>query len=347
MTLSSLDSLSAGSRKFPRRRQLPPIRTGQQAVATEPAAPTRRDLLRSAAATVGLAALPWPGASPARAAGGGFQPKFAICNETFGDWPFERAYALAAECGYQGIEIAPFTIANDVRQVSAARRRELRRQVEQSGLTMVGLHWLLARTTGFHLTSPDRDVRRRTAQYLGALAEFCAELGGDLLVFGSPQQRNLAEGVTFERGLQHAAQVLQESMPVMEKTNVRIAMEPLAPGTTNFLRTAAEAMQLVQRVASPRCQLILDCNAMKGETAPRVDLIREYHSHLIHFHANDPNSQGPGFGELDFVPILQALRDIDYSHWISVEVFDYQPGAERLARESIAYMQKCLAATRG
>lgn len=306
---------------------------------------TRRGLLKKAAVAVGLGAIDADGWRATMAADSGFQPKFAICNETFGDWPPARAFDFAAQCGYQGIEIAPFTIASDVRNVSGKKRREIRRQAESAGLTVVGLHWLLARTTGFHLTSPDRQTRHRTAGYLGALAEFCADLGGDLLIFGSPKQRNLLPGVSRQLGTQYAAEVIHETMPVLEKTDVRLAMEPLSPGTTNFLRTAAEAVELVNMVNSPRCRLILDCNAMEAETASRADLIREFRSYLIHFHANDPNSQGPGFGDLDFVPIFQALRQTDYSGWISVEVFDYDPGPERLARESIRYLKRCLEAT--
>ncbi len=272
-----------------------------------------------------------------------FQGKFAICNETFRDWPFDRAFALAAECGYQGIEIAPFTISNDVREISSRRRKEIRRIAETNRLKIAGLHWLLAKTKGFHLTSPDGEVRRRTAGYLGDLARFCADLGGDLLIFGSPQQRNLASGVSREQGLQHAAEVLREALPVLERAGVKIALEPLSPRTTNFLQTAAEAVELIRLVDSSSCRLILDCNAMSSESKSIPDLLRKHRSYLVHFHANDPNSQGPGFGKLDFVPIFQALREIEYGGWISVEVFDYQPGPERLARESISYMKKCLA----
>jgi sugar phosphate isomerase/epimerase len=86
--------------------------------------------------------------------------KFAICNETFQDWPFEKAFAYAAELGYEGIEFAPFTMHTDAYQITAARRAEVRRQVEESGLATVGLHWLLAKTTGLYLTTPDEAVRK-------------------------------------------------------------------------------------------------------------------------------------------------------------------------------------------
>ena len=250
------------------------------------------------------------GASRSAAASGAeakFRGKFAICNETFGDWPFDKAFALAAECGYQGIEIAPFTISNDVTEIPPERRKQVRRQAEKAGLEVAGLHWLLARTKGLHLTSPEAEVRRRTADYLGALAEFCADLGGNLLVFGSPAQRNVLPGVSREQAMQHAVEVLRAALPVLEKTDVVLAFEPLSPKTTNFVSTAAEAVELIEMVGSPRCRLILDCNAMATESTPMAELIRKHASWLAHFHANDPNRQGPGFGKLDFVPIFQAL----------------------------------------
>ncbi len=269
--------------------------------------------------------------------------KYSICNETFGDWPFERVCEFSAKCGYTGVEIAPFTISNFVTDVTAKRRAELRRQAQQAGLEIVGLHWLLAKTTGFHLTSADAEVRRKTAKYLGELARFCADLGGKLLIFGSPKQRDLVPGMSKEQGMKYAAEVFRAAMPAMEKTGVTLAIEPLAPAETNFITTAADGVKLIELVDSPRCRLILDCKAMSSESTPIPELIRANRKWLVHFHANDPNLRGPGFGKLDFVPILRALREIDYRGWISVEVFDYTPGPERLARESIEYLRKCAA----
>jgi len=268
--------------------------------------------------------------------------KFAICNETFQDWPFEKAFAFAAECGYTGVEMAPFTVADDVRKISAKQRAEVRRQAEAAGLEIVGLHWLLARTEGLYITSPEADVRARTAEYFGELARFCADLGGKVMVCGSPQQRNLLPGVRHAEAMQYAADMFRATVPVLEQTGVMIALEPLAPAETDFMQTAADAVRLAEMIGSPQVRLHLDCKAMSSESRPIAELIRKHHSLLIHFHANDPNLRGPGFGQLDFMPIFQALGQIDYRGWVSVEVFDYEPGIERLARESIAYMQECL-----
>ncbi len=268
--------------------------------------------------------------------------KFAICNETFQDWPLEKAFDFAADCGYSGVEIAPFTLAEQANQISSGQRAEVRRLADRAGLEIVGLHWLLARTEGLHLTSPDAEVRRKTADYLADLARLCFDLGGRVMVFGSPKQRCLMPGVTRESAMNYATEVFQQILPILEETDVVIALEPLGPEETDFLQTAAETAGLIERIGSPQVRLHLDCKAMATESIPIPEIIAQNAALLAHFHANDPNRQGPGFGRLDFLPILEALGTIDYRGWVSVEVFDYAPGIERLARDSIAYLQQCL-----
>ncbi len=267
--------------------------------------------------------------------------QYAICNETFQDWPFDRAFAFAAECGYTGLEIAPITIALDAKDIPAGKRRDVRRRAHIEGLEIIGLHWLLAKTKGYYLTSPDADVRKATVDYLGELARLCRDLGGWVMVFGSPLQRNLLPGVSHDQAMDYAAEVFRAAMPTIAQCGVTLAVEPLAPAEGNFLNTAADGVRLVRMVDHPNCRLHLDCKAMSSESQPIPDLIRANKGDLVHFHANDANRQGPGFGELDFVPIFAALREIGYDGWVSVEVFDYTPGIERLARESIEYMQRC------
>ncbi|HEX4132638.1 MAG TPA: sugar phosphate isomerase/epimerase family protein [Pirellulales bacterium] len=261
--------------------------------------------------------------------------KFAICNETFQDWPFDRAFAFARAYGYTGLEMAPFTIDTDVRRISPSKRAEVRRQAEAADLQIIGLHWLLAKTEGFYLTSPDADVRRRTAAYLGDLAHLCRDLGGSIMVLGSPLQRILLPGVSEVEGMRYAADVLTQAMPGCEATDVTIALEPLSTDWGRFLNTAAEGVELMEMVGSPHCRLHLDCIAMSTEPTPIPELLKRHRREMVHLHVNDPNKQGPGMGKLDFAPILRTLGEIDYRGWVSVEVFDYTPGPERLARESI------------
>ncbi len=269
--------------------------------------------------------------------------KFAICQELFENWDWERQCRFIAEVGYQGIEVAPFTLAPRITDLPAARRQTLRQQAVDHGLQIIGLHWLLAKTTGLHLTSGDADCRKATAAYLIELGRACADLGGDILVFGSPAQRNLEPGVTREEGLDRAAEVLRGCLPALAERGVKFCLEPLTPKETNFINTCAEAIELIDRVAHPNLLLHQDVKAMLSERDPIPELISRYSPRVGHFHANDGNLLGPGMGPTDIVPIFRALVDSHYAGWVSVEVFDYSPGCEKIARESLANMRAALA----
>ena len=266
--------------------------------------------------------------------------KYAICNETFQDWPFEKAFSYAREIGYTGVEIAPFTLAPSATDVSAAQRETVRQQIVDSGLECVGLHWLLAKTEGFYLTTPDGAVRSKTSEYLKELARLCQDLGGSIMVLGSPQQRNLLEGVTHEQGMEFAAEVVREAMPVLEDCGVTLALEPLGRGEGDFLNTAASGIELAKMVDSPNCRLHLDVKAMSDEGKPIPEIIRDSKEFTAHFHANDPNLLGPGMGDVEFDPIFSALKETEYDGWVSVEVFRYEPGIETICEESLRYMKE-------
>jgi len=266
--------------------------------------------------------------------------RYAICNETFVDWPLAKACDFAASCGYTGIEIAPYTLASLATDISAAERGEIRRTIARSGLDCVGLHWLLAKTEGLHVAHPDEAVRRRTTEYLGELARLCHDFGGRVLVFGSPRQRSLLPGVTPEQAIEHIHEVFSRLVPVLETTDTVVALEPLTPAETDVLTTAAETCRLIDRIGSPHVRLHLDVKAMSSETRPIPEIILDSARHLEHFHANDVNMQGPGFGAVAYEPIFSALDEVRYAGWVSVEVFDYAPGPERLARESLDYMRR-------
>ncbi len=267
--------------------------------------------------------------------------RYAICNETFEGWDHERVCRFVAQLGYQGLEIAPFTLARSIEEVSTQRCRELRRQAEDYGLTILGLHWLLAKTEGLQLTAADAAVRQKTADYLVALARCCADLGGEVLVFGSPAQRRIPVGASRAQAVDYALDTFRRAQNAIADNGVKLCLEPLAPAEADFINTCAEAVEILDRLAHPNFLLHLDVKAMSAEDTPIPDLIRRYAGRTGHFHANDANRRGPGFGQIDFVPILRALRDSGYAGWVSVEVFDYTPDAQTIARESLRYLRAC------
>ena len=264
---------------------------------------------------------------------------YAICNELFQGWPLQKIAALVAELGYQGLELAPFTLCELVTDLSSVARRRIRRTIEDAGLAVVGLHWLLAHTEGFQLNDPDPAIRARTAQYLLDLIDCCAELGGRVLIFGSPQQRDIPPGRTRAEAWKSTAEIMHRCSVRAQEQGVLFCIEPLSRNETNFIVNVDEAAQLVREVDHPGLKMMVDTKAMSCDPRPIPEQVRTVYPLFQHVHLNDPNLRGPGMGELDFRPIFQTLNDLSYTRWLSVEVFDFSPGAERTARESIAYLK--------
>jgi sugar phosphate isomerase/epimerase len=266
--------------------------------------------------------------------------KFSVCNEIFRGWKLDDTFAFASKLGYDAVEISPFTLADSVTDVPAAERKAIRESAERNRLEIAGIHWVLVKPDGLYMNHTDSKIRERTAKYFCDLVDFCGDIGGTRMVVGSPKQRNVLPGVSHEQALDWAAAAFKEAVARAEERQVTICFEPLAPSETNFINTAAEAIQFVGRVPSPRFRIILDVKAMCSESKPIPQIILDSWPNFAHFHANDCNLKGPGFGDVDFKPIAAALKEVGYNGYVSVEVFNFDEGAEAIASRSLEYLHR-------
>ena len=267
--------------------------------------------------------------------------RFAFCNEGFGDKPWPAVCRELAEAGYDGVEIAPYTIAETVQEVSAHRRGEIWAAAREAGLEIVGLHWLLVKPEGLHIGHPEAKVRARTRDYLCHLADFCADLGGKIMVFGSPEQRSKMGEASVEDRWRWAVEAFAGALETLEERGVTLCIEPLGKEETDLVNTAAEGKRLVEEVGHKNFRLMLDVKAMCSEGEPVADIIRGHGELLAHVHANDENRQAPGFGEVDFRPIVEALREVRYGGYVSVEPFEFAGEVGEVARRSLCYLRVC------
>jgi len=275
--------------------------------------------------------------------------KFALCNEVLQPLPFQRQCEIAASLGYDGLEVAPFTLADDPMTITDIRAVEFRRIAEDAGITVSGLHWLLVAPAGLSIVSADAAVRERTALLMQRLVELCSLMGGKYLVHGSPKQRSVPAGETPATARSRALACFARAARHGEACGVIYCIEPLSPRETDFINTVADAVALVEEIGSPALQTMIDCSAAgQAEKEPVAALMAHWipSGHIAHVQVNDSNRRGPGQGEMAFAPILETLLRMQaaghYRGIVAVEPFDYVPDGVGSAARAIGYLKGLL-----
>ncbi|HEY3397803.1 MAG TPA: sugar phosphate isomerase/epimerase family protein [Armatimonadota bacterium] len=269
--------------------------------------------------------------------------KLCLCNEILQDFPLERQFETAAELGFAALEIAPFTLHRNVCQIPTATRTRLRELAAATGVEIAGLHWLLAQTDGYHLTSPDAGVRARTVAYLEDLVRFGVEIGGRIAVLGSPLQRSLLPGVSYAQAWEWFAEGVATAAAVPGGEQFTLCIEPLAPKTQNtFLFTAAEAVRMARKIGRPNVKITVDFYSAVDMEIDVPATLRAVGDYLGHVHLNDHNGRAPGYGETDFGPLMQTLVEMGYEGYASIEVFDFSLDPVEHARRGLETVREAL-----
>lgn len=279
--------------------------------------------------------------------------RIALCNEVLQPLPFAQQCKLAAELGYDGLEVAPFTLAEDPMTLTDAQAGQVRRTAEDHGLVVHGLHWLLVAPAGLSIVEADAAVRQRTVDVMRRLCELCALLGGSYLVHGSPKQRSVPPGATPAQAWDRARDCLAAAADAARACGVTYCIEPLAPRETDLVNTVADAVRMVRELANPAFKTMVDCSAAGlAEAEPVHALMGRWMPEGVigHVQVNDPNRRGPGQGTLDFGPIMETLTQMhDLGHFpgiVAVEPFDYVPDGPGSAARAIGYLRGVLSGLR-
>lgn len=271
--------------------------------------------------------------------------KFSLCNEVIAELEFAAQCEMAATLGYMGLEVAPFTLGEEPHLLSPTQAAVYRREAEAAGIMITGLHWLLITPKGLSITTPDPVLRTRAIDVLERLIGLCAAIGGSVLVHGSPAQRAVPPGESWETARDRALEVFSRAAAAAAREGVTYCLEPLARRETDFINTVAEAAEIVDRIANPAFQTMIDASAAGNtESEPVATLIDRWlpTGKIGHVQVNDRNRRAPGQGSDRFIPILRALRRNGYDGIVAVEPFDYIPDGPTTAARAIGYLQGCL-----
>jgi D-psicose/D-tagatose/L-ribulose 3-epimerase len=270
--------------------------------------------------------------------------RHSICNEAFEGWKFADACKAIRKAGYTGIEIAPFTLAERPADVTAEQRRECREIMASEGLEFVGLHWLMVSPKGLHVTAPDADLRARGWRHIRDLIDLCADLGPNgVMVFGSPKQRSTTGGLTREEATRNFIDGLAGVAPHACSRGVSVLVEALPANQADVILTLEEAAGIVREIGSPAVRTMFDVHNAVDETVPHAELVDRYFDVIRHVHVNELDGKHCGAGDYDFKPVLAMLGHRNYAGWVSLEAFDFSPGAEKLANESLRHLESEIA----
>jgi sugar phosphate isomerase/epimerase len=273
--------------------------------------------------------------------------RIALCNEVIAPMPFPAQCEYAAKLGYDGLEIAPYTLSEEPHRMGAARIAAARAAAEDAGVAVTGLHWLLIKPAGLSISSKDQKIRERTIDAMLALIDLCAELGGKYLVHGSPQQRRVEAGETRAAAMARAQECFAAVAERARKAGVVYCIEPLSSEQTPLINTLEEAARMVEEIKSPSIRSMLDCSsAGRMEKEPLNALVERWlpKGVIAHVQVNDRNRRGPGQGEQRFAPLFASLRKHAYPGDVAVEPFDYVPDGPGAAARAIGYIKGILEA---
>jgi sugar phosphate isomerase/epimerase len=118
-----------------------------------------------------------------------------------------------------------------------------------------------------------------------------------------------------------------------------VLVEALPIEQCDVIQTLAEAAAIVQEIGSPAVRTMFDVHNAIDEAEPHAVLVDRHFDIIRHVHVNELDGRHCGTGNYDFKPVFEVLRRRNYQGWVSLEAFDFTPGAETLASESLRYLE--------
>ncbi len=191
------------------------------------------------------------------------------------------------------------------------------------------------------LVTPDVKIFQESLSRIKSVIELAAELGGFVNI-GRFRGR-----LDWMRSREEGYQIALERIGLVSdwaaKANVKITLEPINRYEVDFIQTAQDGIRFINELCRDNVGLMLDLFHMNIEDISIIGSLSETMAArlLWHVHVADSNRRYPGSGHLDFVGIIDALKNIEYPGYLSAELLPL-PDADQAAFETASYLTPLL-----
>jgi protein FrlC len=251
-------------------------------------------------------------------------------------YPLEYAIEHLARIGYEGIEIGAASPHAYPPTLTDRRRHEIKAVLEANDIVVSSMLPALSGGPGHNVASHIPEERRHTIEHYKDVIELCAFWGGEHVLYIPGWQ---IFGTTRQQAWEWSHEALTELAQTAGDHGVDLVIEPTSHDS-NIVDTGDHAMELMEAVGSPHVGVMFDTFHTIYRSEPSVDYVYRMAPALRHMHISDEDRMAPGQGRGDFVGLIEALDDIDYSGWLAMEIGfdrrDIEP--DKVARDAFEYL---------
>lgn len=263
--------------------------------------------------------------------------KISISNIAWASSPLQNYLRLIKQLGCNGIELAPSLIWNEPIMSSKEERKNIKSKIQSFDLEIVGFHALLFTRKDLKLFY-SQESRKDTKNYLRRLLELCSDLGGKQIIFGSPANRKIYNR-KYRDCLDQSVEDFYSLAEHARANNVIICIEPLSRKETEFIQSTQEGIELVKRINHPNFKLHIDTKSIFNNKEDVNSIIPNCENLLQHVHVGDVELKEPGTINYNHKKIGQALRNINYNNYVSIEMRENKDDVEGSIKRSINYVK--------
>jgi sugar phosphate isomerase/epimerase len=236
--------------------------------------------------------------------------KYSFCNLIWFKEDVSKSVNRLARYGYDAIELYG--------EPSAYNFMDLRNVLKENGLEVSNICSLFSAERD--LAHPDAKIRENAKEYVKSVIDMAAELGAKTMNITPTACMKTKPLANSEDELKWAVDGVYQLAELAESHGVRFVLEAWNRYEHYWLNRLDQCLEFMKQVNHKNVGVMGDTFHMNLEETSLGDAIRNSGSHLWNIHLADSNRAAVGDGHLDFVPVVQALKDINYQGYVSYEI---------------------------